>query len=162
MTTSASLWRRSTEHGYAIWNFHGVELQKHILQQFKQILWRPRPKTLLSKEDQKRVRRNLREYSKIFDQEDEAEESSQALAHREVYQRMVQEWKEWRERNREKLEEAKQVYKTDPAALSAEQLQKESTEEVQEWMEEILEETCLLCTSPSPRDLSTSPMPSSA
>ncbi|KAI3623832.1 Translation initiation factor 3 subunit b [Malassezia furfur] len=141
VTTSASLWRRSTEHGYAIWNFHGVELQKHILEQFKQILWRPRPKTLLSKEDQKRVRRNLREYSKIFDQEDEAEESSQALAHREVYQRMVQEWKEWRERNREKLEEAKQVYKTDPAALSAEQLQKESTEEVQEWMEEILEET---------------------
>lgn len=141
VTTSASVWRRSTEHGYAIWNFHGTELQKHILEQFKQILWRPRPKTLLTKEDQKRVRRNLREFSKIFDQEDEAEESSQALAHREVYQRMVKEWKEWRERNRGKLEEAKKELKTDTAGPSAMQLQKESTEEVQEWIEEVLEET---------------------
>lgn len=141
VTTSASLWRRSTEHGYAIWDFRGTELQKHIIEQFKQILWRPRPKTLLSKEDQKRVRRNLKEFSKVFDQEDEAEESSQALAHREVYQRMVEEWKAWRARNREELENAKKEFNTDTAGPSAEQLQKESTEEVQEWVEEVLEET---------------------
>ncbi|PKI82384.1 Translation initiation factor 3 subunit b [Malassezia vespertilionis] len=141
VTTSASLWRRSTEHGYAIWDFRGTELQKHVLDQFKQILWRPRPRSLLSKDEQKRVRRNLREFSKVFDQEDEAEQNSQALAHREVYQRMVEEWKAWREKNRRLLEEAKKELGTDTVGPSAQQLQKESTEEIHEWIEEVLEET---------------------
>ena len=78
LTTSSSLWRHSMEQGYTIWDFRGNELQKNVIEQFKQILWRPRPRSLLSKDDMKRVRRNLKEYSKMFDQEDEEAESSQA------------------------------------------------------------------------------------
>jgi len=141
VTSSSSFWRHSMEHGYTIWDFRGNELQKHVLDQFKQILWRPRPRTLLSKEDQKRVRRNLREFSKIFDQEDQEAESSQALAHREVYQRLVEEWKAWRAETRAKLESTKKSIGADAAIPSASQLAQESTEEVQEWVEEVLEET---------------------
>lgn len=141
VTTSASLWRHAMEQGYAIWDLRGNELQKHVIEHFKQILWRPRPKSLLSKEEMKRVRRNLREYSKVFDQEDQEAESSQALAHREEYKRMVDEWKAWRARNRELLEKGKKEYGTEPASVSsASQLEQESTEEVQEWIEEVLEE----------------------
>lgn len=140
LTTSSSLWRHSMEQGYTIWDFRGNELQKNVIEQFKQILWRPRPRSLLSKDDMKRVRRNLKEYSKMFDQEDEEAESSQALAHREEYKRMVDDWKAWRERNREMLQTA-QSQSSEPIGISnASQLEQESMEEIQEWIEEVLEE----------------------
>lgn len=143
VTTSASFWRHAMEQSYAIWDFRGNELQKHVIEQFKQILWRPRPKTLLSKEDMKRVRRSLKEYSKTFDQEDQEAETSAALAHREEYKRMVEEWKAWRAHAREALAGTHKDMGGDGAvaASSASQLEQESTEEVQEWVEEVLEET---------------------
>ena len=141
VTTSSSFWRHSMEHGYVIWDFRGNELQKNVMEQFKQILWRPRPKTLLSKDQMKKVRKNLKEYSKIFDQEDQEAEMSQALAHKEEYKRMLDDWKAWRSHGREKLRAARKELGIDSAIVSsASQLEKESTEEVQEWVEEVLEE----------------------
>ena len=64
------------ENGYAIWDFRGQEQQRHLVDRFKQFLWRPRPRTLLDKEQQKAVRKNLREYSRTFDEEDAALESN--------------------------------------------------------------------------------------
>jgi uncharacterized protein with WD repeat len=46
------------ENGYAIWDFRGQEIMKHIRDRFKQFIWRPRPPTLLSKEKQKQIRKN--------------------------------------------------------------------------------------------------------
>ena len=138
MTTSASYWRQSIEQGYALWDFKGTELKKEVLDQFKQVLWRPRPRTLLSREDQKRVRRTLRDYSKIFDEEDEAADASLALAHREEYQRRMAEWREWRAAARKKLADARA--EAGIAALPARGTSTEHTAEVQEWIEEVLEE----------------------
>lgn len=140
VTTSASFWRHAMETGYTFWDFKGTEIKKETLEGFKQILWRPRPKTMLSKEDQKRVRRNLREYAKTFDQEDQEQESSMALAHREEYKRMLEQWKAWRQHRRAEMDAAKREHGI-PTGPSARELQKESTQEVQEWVEEILEET---------------------
>lgn len=138
VTTSASYWRQSIEQGYALWDFKGTELKKEVLDQFKQVLWRPRPRTLLSREDQKRVRRTLRDYSKIFDEEDEAADASLALAHREEYQRRMAEWREWRAAARKKLADARA--EAGIAALPARGTSTEHTAEVQEWIEEVLEE----------------------
>jgi len=141
VTTSSSFWRHSMEHGYAIWDFRGNELQKNVMEQFKQILWRPRPKTLLNKEQMKKVRRNLKEYSKTFDQEDQEAEMSQALAHKEEYKRMLDDWKAWRSHSRENLLAARKELGIESVVVaSASQLEKESTEEVQEWVEEVFEE----------------------
>ncbi|KAJ1020578.1 hypothetical protein NDA13_005892 [Ustilago tritici] len=144
VATSASVWRHSLENGFAIWDFKGQELQKHIQDRFKQILWRPRPRTLLSKEDQKKVRKNLREYSKQFEEADAAEESNLASAERELYQRILEEWKAWRARARQDLEELRAELGREAVGQSvdhAKNLAEEATEEVQEWMEEIIEET---------------------
>ncbi|PWN47621.1 translation initiation factor eIF-3b [Violaceomyces palustris] len=141
VATSASVWRHSLENGFAIWDFKGAELQKHVQDKFKQILWRPRPRTMLSKEEQKKVRRNLREIGKAFEEEDAAEESNLALAHRELYQRVLNEWKTWRARSRAELEELRKEYGKESVANIPQKLEQEATEEVQEWVEEILEET---------------------
>ncbi len=128
------------ENGYAIWDFRGQELEKHILDRFKQFLWRPRPPSLLTKEQQKQVRRNLKEFSRVFDEEDAAEESNvsaELIAHRK---RLVDEWNAWRQRCRDDIVEdnRKRGKKTDPA--KEKQAQEEEKEEIEVWIDEVVEQ----------------------
>ena len=157
VSSSASTWRHQLENGYAVWTFSGKELQKQVQDRFKQILWRPRPRTLLSKEQMKNVRRNLRDIGKQFEEEDAAEESNLALANREQYERALDEWRAYRARSKQELEElrAGESSAVGPpqrrslliadlgreATDLPEQLAEEATEEIQEWLEETLEET---------------------
>ena len=124
------------ENGYAIWDWRGNELQKHIVEKFKQILWRPLPRTLLSKEQQKAVRRNLREFGKQFEEQDAAEESNAALQHRELYQRKLDEWKAWRQENLAMLNQRRQELGLEDFVPVQAQLEDEQMEEGQEWIEE--------------------------
>ena len=50
------------ENGYNIWSFQGKLLHTHRESKFYQFLWRPRPPSLLSKEKEKEIRKNLLEY----------------------------------------------------------------------------------------------------
>ena len=68
------------ENGYHLYDFKGEQLREEPVEKFKQWVWRPRPPTLLSKEEQKQIRKNLREYSKVFDQEDADRGASADLA----------------------------------------------------------------------------------
>ncbi|OJT11372.1 Eukaryotic translation initiation factor 3 subunit B [Trametes pubescens] len=138
LATSASAWRHTLENGYAIWDFRGQELEKHILDRFKQFLWRPRPPTLLTKEQQRQIRRNLKEYSRVFDEEDAAEESNvsaELIAHRK---RLVDEWNAWRVRCKEEVaeERRKSGKKSEPAKEKA----VEEKEEIELWIDEVIEQ----------------------
>ncbi|KAF9044817.1 translation initiation factor eIF-3b [Hymenopellis radicata] len=133
LATSASAWTHTLENGYAIWDFKGQELVKQIQDRFKQFIWRPRPRTLLSKEQQRQVRKNLKEYSRVFDEEDAKEHltvNAELLAHRK---RLVDEWNAWRARGqKELLEQRGQKQTIDPDAGTAK-------EEIEVWVEEEIE-----------------------
>lgn len=63
---------------------------------FFQFQWRPRPPTLLSAEKQRAILKNLKHYSKKYDEEDEAllnaaDEEFLAARGKEMH-----EWQEWR------------------------------------------------------------------
>lgn len=60
------------ENGFNIWSFQGKILHTHRDAKFYQFLWRPRPQSLLSKAKEKEVRKNLAEYSKRYQKEDDA------------------------------------------------------------------------------------------
>lgn len=79
-----------------MYDFKGEQLREEPVEKFKQWLWRPRPPTLLSKEEQKQIRKNLREYSKVFDQEDADRGASADLAVVEHRRRLLDEWLAWR------------------------------------------------------------------
>ena len=85
------------ENGYHIYDFKGEALREEPLEKFKQFSWRPRPATMLTKEEQKAVRKNLREYSRVFEQEDADRGASADLAVVEARRTMLQEWYNWRE-----------------------------------------------------------------
>jgi translation initiation factor 3 subunit B len=131
--TSVSGWRVQNDTGVMIWSVAGQEITKQNMTGFKQVVWRPRPKTLLSIAQQKKVKKNLKEYSKLFDEED-AMESNKASV--EVQERRRALWKEYKslmdefaESAAKEAEERKEAYGSDPLDLNT-----------GEWVEEVLEE----------------------
>lgn len=136
------------ENGWNIHTFSGTTLAEHPTEKFKQFVWRPRPGTLLSKEEQKQVRKNLREYSKEFDEEDRYAVDIANTAVVEKRKRVLNEWAAWVRREKELLSEEKDAYgmpedvdepkRANDAPASAEE-QGESI--VEELVEEIVEES---------------------
>ncbi|KAF4623636.1 hypothetical protein D9613_001900 [Agrocybe pediades] len=132
LATSASAWTHTLENGYAIWDFRGQEIVKFIQDRFKQFIWRPRPPTLLSKEKQKQIRKNLREYSRAFDEEDAAEESNVSAELIALRKRLVDEWNAWRILRKKELGEER---------LQKLKGKEDSKEEIEVWVDEVIEQT---------------------
>lgn len=138
------------ENGYHMYDFKGEQLREEAVEKFKQLQWRPRPPTLLAKEEQKQIRKNLREYSRVFEQED-AERI--AGADQEVVdnrRRILEDWYEWRESVDVEVDEesAAMGVSSNPAeellkAKTAEILASGQEEEqvIEEIVEEVLEES---------------------
>ncbi|MCJ1377361.1 Translation initiation factor 3 subunit b [Xylographa soralifera] len=103
VATSASVWKHTMENGYHLYDFKGELLREEHIDKFKQFLWRPRPPTLLSREEQKQIRKNLREYSKDFEEEDRIADDKEKGAVVEERRRMLSEWLAWRENELEEL-----------------------------------------------------------
>lgn len=147
VVSSASVWTHSMENGYNIHTFAGETLAETPTDKFKQFLWRPRPPTLLSKEEQKQVRKNLREYSKEFDEEDKYAVDIANTAVVEKRKRVLNEWLAWSRKEKELLSEEKaaeglpeeEIPIDTPKAAAT--LDAEADTVVEEIVEEIIEET---------------------
>ena len=130
------------ENGYHIYSFSGQLLREEPIEQFKQFVWRPRPERLLSKEEMKTVRKNLREYSRTFDEADLAKRSSADKAVVEDGRRKLNEWLAYRERTVEDLLDERHELRL--PEISDEQAALQVSDEgqvVEEIFEEILDET---------------------
>lgn len=91
---------------------------------------------MLSKEQQRAIRKNLREYSRTFDEEDAAEEgkvSAELIAQRK---RLVDEWNAWRARCKREMSGTRKVPKVGTALEEGD----EEKEEVAEWIDEVIEQ----------------------
>uniref|UniRef100_A0A5F8AGL6 Eukaryotic translation initiation factor 3 subunit B n=1 Tax=Macaca mulatta TaxID=9544 RepID=A0A5F8AGL6_MACMU len=84
VVTSVSWWSHKVDNAYWLWTFQGRLLQKNNKDRFCQLLWRPRPPTLLSQEQIKQIKKDLKKYSKIFEQKDRL---SQSKASKELVER---------------------------------------------------------------------------
>ena len=128
--------------------FYGNTLSENPTEKFKQFLWRPRPPTLLSKEEQKQVRKNLREYSKEFDEEDKYAVDIANTAVVEKRKRVLSEWLAWIRREKELLAEDKDAMGLPDDADEPKQAKdaslvtaQEGETVVEEIVEEIIDET---------------------
>jgi translation initiation factor 3 subunit B len=129
------------ENGYHLYDFKGTLLREEHIDRFKQWLWRPRPPTLLSKEEQAEIRKNLRNYSKLFDEQDLAKKNTanrQVVEHR---RRLLQEWLAWREHVVKLLKEEGLDLEEKEAKLPAGKKADVEGEVIEEIVEEIIEET---------------------
>lgn len=131
------------ENGYHLYDFKGLLLREEHVDRFKQFAWRPRPPTLLSKEEQKTVRRNLREYSKTFEEQDNNRKQNANKAVIELRRRLLDEWRAWREDTEADLRQQRAEYGL-PEEYDDEHAQEtegEETKVVEEIVEEIIRET---------------------
>ena len=127
------------ENGYAIWDFRGQEIEKHLLDRFKQFLWRPRAPSLLTKEQKRNIRRNLREYARAFDEADAAEETSVSAELVAQRKRAVNEWNAWRLRVAEDIAEVRPAQRASPAPARKDK-EEEDKEEIEVWIDEVIEQ----------------------
>jgi translation initiation factor 3 subunit B len=131
------------ENGYHVYDFRGEQLREEPIEKFRQWAWRPRPPTLLSKEEQKQVRKNLREYSKTFDQEDAERGASADLAVVEARRQLLDDWLAWRASVEAELEEERldRGLPLDPVETLQQTAEEGEEQVIEEIMEEVLEET---------------------
>ncbi|KAI6076501.1 Eukaryotic translation initiation factor 3 subunit B [Aix galericulata] len=80
IVTSVSWWSHKVDNAYWLWTFQGRLLQKNNKDRFCQLLWRPRPATLLSEDQIKQIKKDLKKYSKIFEQKDRLSQSKASKA----------------------------------------------------------------------------------
>ena len=134
------------ENGYHMYTFSGIPLADVPTEKFKQLLWRPRPPLMLTKEEQRNVRRNLREYSKEFDELDKEMEEGANVAIVEHRRRLFQEWYAWVEREKEDVQaEREELGIPDPNEeldlQRTKSIASEGEQVVEEVFDELIEET---------------------
>jgi translation initiation factor 3 subunit B len=134
------------ENGYHMYTFSGVILSENPIEKFKQLLWRPRPPALLSKDEQRTIRRNLREYSRDFDEEDRYAVDIANTAIVEERRRLLEEWYAWVERERDYVkEEREELGIPDPQEQLDLQRTRSTASEgeqvVEEYVEDVIEES---------------------
>lgn len=130
------------ENGYHLYDFKGEQLREQPVEKFKQWLWRPRPASLLTKEEQKQIRKTLREYSKVFEQEDADRGASADLAVVEERRGLLEQWLEWRAEIEEQVSEERELagLPQDPIAALL-PVEQGDDEVIEEMVEEVIEET---------------------
>ncbi|RPA76239.1 eukaryotic translation initiation factor 3 [Ascobolus immersus RN42] len=141
VATSASMWKHTMENGYHLWDFKGTLLREEHIDRFKQFLWRPRPPTMLSKEQQKQVRKNLREYSRVFDEEDLYETETANKEVIEARKRALQEWTAWRQRTEKQLREERVARGLPADPFEKFKVKKEEATVIEEIVEEVIHES---------------------
>ena len=136
------------ESGFHLYDFKGHMLREEHVDRFKQFSWRPRPPTILSKEEQKQVRRNLREYSKIFDDQDQQRKTTANRALIDQRKRLLVEWYEFEQATKEELRELRldalardDLPETEEEDEEEEELAEGEGQVVEEIVEEIIKET---------------------
>jgi translation initiation factor 3 subunit B len=92
---------------------------------------------MLTKDEQKAIRKNLREYSRQFDEEDEMELHTQNKEVVEARKRLLDEWLAWRERVEKELQRARE----EVGWVAPRQEASEEDAVVEEIVEEVIAET---------------------
>jgi len=90
-------WAYASENGYKIWTFQGENLVTVAKETLYQVMWRPRPESMLTSKQKSEVKKNLRKtYWDKFEQEMlKIKQSTSSAASRERL-RIKEEWKKYR------------------------------------------------------------------
>lgn len=92
----SSSWLHTIENGYKMYEFTGKTLIDESVDQFKELLWRPRPESKLTNAEKKKIRSNLREYTAAFEEADAMEADAAVREAILARRRALEEWRTYR------------------------------------------------------------------
>lgn len=137
--------RYQTESGYKVWSFQGRLLSVGTKEKLYQLLWRPHPPSLLSDKELTDVKKNLKSYSKRYDQTDEVsreatkqEQQKERAQQNEKFQKVLDKLKAFKDSKFEKTGWKAAWEKLE--ALSKWEILTEDVEEILEEKEEVIKD----------------------
>nr|CAG4640661.1 EOG090X01UY [Eulimnadia texana] len=101
VATSVSWWGHKVDNAFWLWSFQGRILKRVPLDRFCQFQWRPRPPTLLSAQQIKDIKKNLKKYSAQFDAQDKMKRYKGSEALIEKRRKLMQDYEEFKKRKQE-------------------------------------------------------------
>ncbi|XP_074648217.1 eukaryotic translation initiation factor 3 subunit B-like [Tubulanus polymorphus] len=107
VASAVSWWGHKVDNAYWIWNFQGRLLQKQPLERFCQLLWRPRPPSLLTDAMIKEIKKNMKKYSAQFEVKDRMSQTKASKELIERRQKKVDEFLKYREQVMAEYQEQK-------------------------------------------------------
>lgn len=133
--TGVSWWGHKVDNAYWIWSFQGKLLKRFQTDKFCQFLWRPRPPVFLAAKQIREIKKNLKNYSKKFDDDDKLkireiskellEKRQNARSHFDTYRsKKTGEFKEQKDRR----VEMRSGVDTDEVHIDAQELEEEMVE----------------------------------
>ncbi|KAK7081817.1 translation initiation factor eIF-3b like protein [Halocaridina rubra] len=98
VASCVSWWGHKVDNAYWLWSFQGKCLKKHTVERFCQLLWRPRPPSLLTAQDIKDIKKNMKKYSANFEVQDKMRFSKASREIIEKRQKLMSVFTEYRQR----------------------------------------------------------------
>ncbi|KAL4239629.1 translation initiation factor eIF-3b like protein [Mactra antiquata] len=105
--TGVSWWGHKVDNGYWLWSFQGRLLQKQQLDRFCQLLWRPRPPSLLASEEIKEIKKNLKKYSQRFEAQDRLRQSTVSTELLEKRRQLMLDFERYRQNKEDEFNDMK-------------------------------------------------------
>ncbi|CAH0385647.1 unnamed protein product [Bemisia tabaci] len=129
-------WKSKIDTGYWIWSFQGKILKRYNTTSFVQFAWRPRPPTLLSPEQLKDIKKNLKKYTSEFEQKDRTRMTKASKELIEARCKLMDEFKKsitkrmqrWKDKKKRRLELRNHVDTDDLEGADAGSVEEESIE----------------------------------
>lgn len=106
VVTGVSAWAVSSDNAYMVWSFQGKMLREIKPPGFCSLLWRPRPKSLLTEEHLKMIKKDFKKYSQQFEVKDRASLTKVSKDIMEKRQRLMDIHRSWYERKYSKIQDA--------------------------------------------------------
>lgn len=107
VATGVSWWGHKVDNAFWIWNFQGKILHKQIIDRYCQFVWRPRPPTLLTADQLKEIKKNMKKYNIQFSIEDKKRESKASKEQKERRRKLHTEHGMWQNEMEERRAEDK-------------------------------------------------------
>jgi len=95
--TGVSWWGHKLDNAYWVWNFQGKILKRSSIDRFCQLCWRPRPPSLLGKDQLKEIKKNLKKYSDQFNAKDKLRQSKASKELMEKRRGLMEKFRKYRE-----------------------------------------------------------------
>jgi len=105
--TYVSYWNYRLENTYMMWNFQGKSIQKMPFDRLYKFSWRPRPLSLLTAEQIKEVRKNLKQYSEKYNAADRLYQSRVSKEQLEKRRKLFEDFSAFRRISAKRLAEQK-------------------------------------------------------
>jgi len=106
VVTGSSYWVHRADNCFWFWTFQGRLIRKVNMEGFCQLLWRPRPPSLLPEDKVKEIKRNLKKYSPQFEMKDRMAQSKVSEEILQKRRKLKNDFQEWRDRKEQELKDS--------------------------------------------------------